>query len=588
MRFWFTYLLICLLFLGSLRAEPLKEFDLFVEKARQDWHTPGVAMAIVQDGKVIFSRGFGYRDLEKKLPVTSRTQFVLASLTKAFTAFVLGTLVDEGKLEWDTPIKTYVPNFQMSDREAAENVSVRDLLRHTTGLPEHDGVWFNSNVSIEEVIARLPHLESNKKFRSAWQYNNAMFGVAGFVAQTISKQSWESLVAERILKPLGMKQTYFSIKETQKREVAYPYEFWEGQVQRIAMRDIRNMIPAGGLNSCLEDVVLWLKMQMNGGRYNNKVLIEPATLNEMHTPQFAMPPLIGMPEVTPVGYGLGWNVLDYEGHPVISHSGYVDGFSNYIAFLPEDNIGIVVLTNVDKNLLAQILTYEACDRLLNLPMHNWHQVKLKQIAMLYEAQKEAKGKRLLLKKQGTTPAHALEDYLGEYEHPAYGTAKVELRDGKLFFVFHDIATSLDHWHYEVFEFARQQKDHYFEGRKVTFLTDLSGDVSAVCAPMEPLVKEIVFRRVASKDLLQGAYLSKFAGQYQFADQKIDILWEGGSLKMMLPGQPKLDLVPLKNNLFQLKQMGGHTLFFGLDDEGKVKEMYIDRPAGNLLVRKKVL
>ena len=581
-------LLVGLLILGSLRAgESLKEFDLFVEKARRDWHTPGVAMAIIQDGKVIFSRGFGYRDLEKKLPVTPRTQFVLASLTKAFTAFVMGTLVDEGTLEWDTPIKTYLSNFQMNDKEAADNISVRDLLRHTTGLPEHDAVWFNSNVTAEDFIARLPHLESNKKFRSAWQYNNAMFGIAGYVAQTISKQSWEMLVSERILKPLGMKQTFFSIEDTLKREVAFPYEFWDGQVQRITMRDIRNMIPAGGLNSCLEDVVLWLKMQMNGGKFNKKTLIQEATLKEMHTPQFAMTPLIGMPEITPVGYGLGWNVLDYQGHSLISHSGYIDGFSNYIAFLPEDNIGIVVLTNADKCLLAQILTYEAFDRLLQLPLHNWHQEKMKQIAQYYEAQKEAKGKRLLLKKQGTTPAHALEDYLGEYEHPAYGTAKIELRDGKLFFIFHEIDSELDHWHYEVFEFARQQKDHYFEGRKVTFLTDLSGEVAAVCAPMEPLVKEIVFRRVASKDLLQGAYLSKFVGQYQSMDQKIEIVWEGGSLKMALPGQ-KVDLVPLKNNLFQLKQLGGHTLFFGLDEEGKVKEMQLDRPSGNLIARKKAL
>src|SRR5436190_14910917 len=219
---------------------PLDGFDAFVSDVLKEWNVPGMAIGIVQSNKTIYAKGFGYRDLKQKLPVTTNTLFAIGSTTKAFTCVVLGTLVDEGKLDWDKPIRNYIPEFRLQDPHATELTTARDLVTHRTGLPRHDLVWYNNtSISRREVVQRLPYLEPNHAFREKFQYNNLMYVVAGHLIETITGQSWEENVRQRIFGPLGITNSNFSVRDSQSNDnFALPYQEQKGIVKRIPFRNI--------------------------------------------------------------------------------------------------------------------------------------------------------------------------------------------------------------------------------------------------------------------------------------------------------------------------------------------------------------
>ena len=272
----------------------LDGFDAVVEKAIKDFKVPGLAIAVVKDGEVIYAKGFGQRDVEKDLPVTPRTLFAIGSCTKAFTTFVMGTLVDEGKLEWDTPVRTYLPGFRMSDPIATESITPRDLVTHRSGLPRHDMVWYNSRLTGKDVVPRLAHFELTEPFRSKFQYNNMMFMVAGYLIETIDGRPWEEAVRERIFQPLGMASSNFSVLDSQKADdFAPPYDEQEGKVRAIPFRDITNVGPAGSINSNVAEMARWVAVHTHGGKLGGKSIISPSVLAELHTPQMTIGPAVG-------------------------------------------------------------------------------------------------------------------------------------------------------------------------------------------------------------------------------------------------------------------------------------------------------
>ena len=201
---------------SAAMAKPnLGDFDDFVNQAIKDWKVPGAAVAVVQGDKVILLKGYGYRDLEKQLPVTPNTLFAIGSITKSFTVSTMGMEMDEGKVDWDKPVRDYLPAFKMYDPVLTEQMMIRDLITHRSGLPRHDMVWYSSDFSREDIIRRLQFLEPNKPLRSTFQYNNLMFMTAGYIAGLLNGKSWEDTVRERIFTPLGMNGTNFSLKDTQ-------------------------------------------------------------------------------------------------------------------------------------------------------------------------------------------------------------------------------------------------------------------------------------------------------------------------------------------------------------------------------------
>jgi CubicO group peptidase (beta-lactamase class C family) len=345
----------------------LDRLRVVVDSLRKVWKVPGVGLGIIKDDKVILSEGFGQRSVKDNLPVTPQTLFAIGSCTKAFTTAALGILVDEGKLEWDKPIKQYLPTFKMYDDFATQRMTVTDLITHRSGLPRHDFMWYNSTFTRKDIFSRLQYLEPNKDFRTDWQYQNIMFMTAGYLLEQVSGGTWESFVRSRIFEPLGMKASNFSVDESQKAsDFAFPYREVKDTVKLIPFRNITTAGPAGSINSNIPEMLEWTRLHLNQGKMGDKQILSAATTIKLHAPAMVMPQSVTSPEILNSAYALGWMTSVYRGHQEVEHGGNIDGFSAEIMMLPQDNIGIVALTNLDGTPLPSIIARYATDVLLNL------------------------------------------------------------------------------------------------------------------------------------------------------------------------------------------------------------------------------
>lgn len=478
----------------------LQGFSAFVEKMRKNYDVPGVALAIVKDGKTVFARGFGYRDVEKKLKVTADTLFAIGSCSKAFTATVLGILVDEGKLEWEKPVSEYLPGFKLQDPIATRLMTTVDLVTHRSGLPRHDYVWYGSQTNREEIFHRLRYLEPSKSFRSTFQYNNLMFMTAGYLAGRIAGTSWEELVSRKIFAPLGMKTSNFSVTDSQKSpDFALPYTRGGKKVVLIPFRNIDSIGPAGSINSSVNEMAHWIILNLNKGKFGDKQVISEANLKKIHTAQMTTDAYFSrFKERFYSTYAMGWGINAYRGSPVIFHTGGIDGFSAYVGFLPRENAGVVILTNDDElgGRLNNVVSLDVYDRILGLEQIPWAQriKKLRREAEKKEAEEKKKKKDERV--PGTKPSHGLAAYAGEYKHPAYGSLVITMENEQLKAKLNDLQYKGGHYHYDIFEFTRV--DPSKRKTKFTFHTGIKGDIIKVSIPFQDGVKDIEFTRVPAK------------------------------------------------------------------------------------------
>ncbi|HKQ06525.1 MAG TPA: serine hydrolase [Blastocatellia bacterium] len=566
--------------------EALKGFDEVVADAMKKLDVPGMAIAIVKYNEVVYAKGFGYRDVEKQLPVTADTLFAIGSSTKAFTTFVLGTLVDEGKLEWDKPVRSYIPSFKLYDPIATERLSVRDLVTHRSGLPRHDLVWYNNyDASRKSLVERLPYLEPSADLREKFQYNNLMFLTAGYLTEVVTGKTWEEAVRERILLPLGMTRTNFSVNDSQKEaDAALPYRLNDKKVERMPFRPITNLGPAGSINSSVNEMSRWVIAHLNGGKYGDKRIANAATVEDMHLAHMTTGATIGRPDVSPADYGMGWFVNTYRGHRRVEHGGNIDGFSANVTLFPQDGLGVVVLTNMNGTPLRDLIVNVLADRLLKIEPVDWIAQAAAVRAASDALQKEGEKKKQVTRVQGTQPAHKLDAYVGEYEHPGYGSLKVTMQDGKLEATFNGIRTPLEHWHYETFS-GLKAADPTFENMKYTFQTDADGYVARVAVPFEAAVKEIVFTKRPDARLYEAEYLKRFSGTYRLPGAPVTISLKGNALSMMIPGQPAYDLVPSLSGDFTLKQAQIVSMHFVADETGKVTAAEIRQPGAVITAKR---
>jgi CubicO group peptidase (beta-lactamase class C family) len=579
---------------AAAKKKSLEGFDSVIDRAIHDFKVPGLAIAVVKDGQVIYARGFGRRDVDKDLPVTPRTLFAIGSCTKAFTTFVMGTLVDAGKLEWDTPVRTYLPGLRMSDPIASESITPRDLVTHRSGLPRHDLFWYNTRRSGQDVFIRLAHFEPSEPLRGKFQYNNMMFMLAGYLVEKIDGRPWADAVRARIFRPIGMDSSNFSVVDSQKADdFARPYDEQEGKVRVIPFRDITSVGPAGSINSSVADMARWIIVHTHGGRIDGKSIISPTVLDELHAPQIPTGQAYGRgephrKEISPGSYALGWATDTYRGHRRVHHGGAIDGFTANTCLFPDDGMGLVVLTNKNGTPLPELITRDASDRLLGLAPIDWLAEGLEKRTKALDAQKEARKKKESVRRPGTHPAHPLEEYAGEYEHPGYGELKVELKDGKLVAVINGIAMTLDHWHYEVFNAPKAENDPALAdlNMKLQFQTNLKGDVDAVAAPLEPSVKPIVFTRRPDRKLSDPDYLKRFEGQYELAGQPATVRLQGNVLVFQQAGGPPVELIPDRNDGFDLKRRAGTSIRFITDPQGRVTEMALNTDDGVFIAKRK--
>lgn len=323
-----------------------------VEKRRGELGIPGMSLVIVKDDQVIYMKGLGYKDLEKKIAVTPDTQFAIGSATKAFTALSVLMSADEGKLSLDDSPRKYLPYFKMKDAETDKNMTVRDLMAHTSGLNRTDLAMITGRLNRQELIQVVGEAQPMAKLREKFFYNNIMFAAAGEVVAQVQKTTWEKFVPERIFKPLGMTNSTMSMKQMQKAKdysFGYDYNFDTKETRTLPFRDIDEVAPAGSINSSARDMAKWITFVMNGGSAGGKRLVSEKGFEEWTKVQNKIAPNGS------VNYGLGWFLRDWKGLKVVEHGGNIDGFNALVAMIPEKKLGFVMLTNVSGSPLGSEL-----------------------------------------------------------------------------------------------------------------------------------------------------------------------------------------------------------------------------------------
>jgi hypothetical protein len=452
-------------------------------------------------------------------------------------------------------------------------------------------MWIGSPFSRKELFDRLRYLEPNKDFRANFQYQNLMFMTAGHLVGQLSGSTWEDFTARRIFEPLGMKDSNFSVEVSKKSaDYALPYSEKKDKIVEIPFRNIDAIGPAGSINSTVLDMANWLLLNLGKGKFGEKQVISEATLALIHTPQVYVDEAIfrlfdNYPEMHPSTYGLGWFVTSYRGHLLIHHGGNIDGFSALVSFLPRDNIGVVVLTNLNGNLMPEVATYYAYDLLLGLDPLPWSkrfkEVMDKLKADAEKAKKEADKDRKL----NTQPSHALEDYTGDYSHPAYGVVTFQKEGDKLKARYNAMDFEVSHYHYDVFD-LKNEEGFGEQTVKATFSLDLKGNVNAVAVQLEPSVKAIVFDRMPEKKMMERSFLEKFIGQYELQGVVFTVQFRGeNTLVVVAPGQPEMELVPYRGTEFNIKNVPGASIEFIVDASGTVGEAKF-KQAGAVLTAKR--
>ncbi|HEX8233654.1 MAG TPA: serine hydrolase [Caulobacteraceae bacterium] len=483
---------------GALAAPP-KGFDARVEALRQSVGAPAVSIAIVEDGKVTLTRAYGVKQLGRPDRADPDTIFQLGSVSKAFTAAALATLVDEGRIKWDDKVIDHLPYFRMYDPWVTREITVRDLLVHRSGLGLGQGDLLflpATTIGRKDAVMRLRHLKPATSFRSAYAYDNVLYMVAGQLIEEVTGQPWETYVRDRLLRPAGM--THAVTSEAERVTVAnraMPHSRMgeiHGSGPQEALDEGNSTLgangnPAGAISASAKDMARWLQVQLNGGRVpdSDKALFSTATRDEMWRGVTPVPisPLPGdLAKLTPQFklYGLGWNVQDYRGRRIIVHGGGVLGGIATVVLMPETNTGIAIMINSQDSKLLSGLQWELIDHYLGQPKADWPAVfdrffteRLENGAAAAAAAKQARP-------ASSKPALPASAYAGEYADPWYGPIAISERNGGLFIDFRQtpgMVGPLEHWARDTFV-ARFTHPHA-EPAYVTFAVDASGKVERI-------------------------------------------------------------------------------------------------------------
>jgi CubicO group peptidase (beta-lactamase class C family) len=493
----------------------LREIDEYAARALQDWRVPGMAMAIVKDDRVIWAQGYGVRELNKPEKVDAETLFAIASNSKAFTAAALAILVDEGKLKWDDPATKHLPGFELYDPYATREITVRDLISHRSGLATFGGdlLWYETTYSRDEVLRRIRHLKPASSFRSRYGYQNVMFLAAGEIVENLTGKTWDEFVRERFFAPLGMKHTNTSITAFKPgANVAAPHNEKGGALHAITYANVDNVGPAASINSCVADLAEWMRLQLGRGSYAGKRIFSAAASWEMWQPNIAIPISEAAAKHNPTRhfqtYGLGWFLSDYHGRKVVSHGGGLDGMISQTALMPEENLGVVVLTNSETP-LASLLVNKVFDVYLGVPKRDWSAEALERAKQAKEAAKAEEAKVEAARVKDTKPSLALEKYAGTYSGALYGDAKVTSEGGKLVLRLApapNFVGDLEHWHYDTFRLTWRESVRYpFPRGTVTFTLNARGEIDKMmidCPNPDFDFKELDFSRAVEAKAAQ--------------------------------------------------------------------------------------
>lgn len=435
-------------------ALDIGKIDSIVEKSRQAFGIPGMSVAIVS-GDDTYIRGYGDKEMGKTDPVTPDTLFAVGSVTKAFTTTAIAMLIDEGKISWDDHPRRHVPEFRLSDPLADANVTLRDLVSHRTGLARHDGLWYNSAWTAQELLERIPYLPLTYSFRSTYQYNNLMYLVAGLAAASAAGTTWDDFVRTRLFNPLGMSRSITSVTHlAEAGDFCTPHEKKEDEIVTVPWCNVDNVAPCGAINSCARDMIKWVRFQLGDGTWNGQQIISHKNLIETHLPQMVVPvdeTSRDLAETTMTSYCLGWNLLIYRDYTLIAHGGSIDGFNAGVSLVPKAGIGVAILSNLCSDWTVYATRNAILDHLLGLPEKNWTE----DILAIHKAGRQteiaAEKARADKRVTGTLPSRDLADYIGTYTDDAYGAAIISLENGAPRLAWNNHTVKLEHFHFDTFD-----------------------------------------------------------------------------------------------------------------------------------------
>jgi CubicO group peptidase (beta-lactamase class C family) len=475
------------------QSTPPPDLDAWVQRSMKTFNVPGMAIAIVKDGKVVVSKGYGVRKLGEPTPVDDATLFGIASNTKAFTAAALGILVDEKKVAWDDPVVKHLPTFEMYDPWVSREIQVRDTLSHRAGLGLGAGdllFWPDTDVTREQVVAAARYLKPATSMRTRYAYNNLMFVVAGEIVAAASGKSYDDFVRERIFTPLGMTSTVISAT-TFKPGVnfAVPHSrgwHFSGELKPIQWTQDSTWAAAAGIKSNVRDLSKWVTVQLDHGQIDaTHRLFSESVSNDMWTPQINLritePQLPALKATKPnfSGYALGWSMRDYRGRKIVSHGGALTGMLSTVQLVPEEKLGIVLLTNQEEGGAMSAIVYHILDHYLGATTTTdwiaaYEQQRKTQLQKAWDAEKKLEAERVTTSR----PSLELAKYAGEYNDPWYGNSTVALEGGKL--VLHMTHTpamigDLQHWQYDTFKAIF--RDPTIPDAFVTFALDHEGKIT---------------------------------------------------------------------------------------------------------------
>ncbi|MCX6134478.1 MAG: serine hydrolase [Ignavibacteriales bacterium] len=485
---------------------PLKGFDAYVQKALQDWGCPGLAIAIVKNDSVVFAKGYGVRQIGGTAAVDEKTIFGIASCSKAFTSASVAILADEKKIRWDDPVTKYLDGFQLYDPYVTREITVRDLLSHRSGLPAFGGdlIWWGSTHSREETLKRIRSVKPATSFRSRYAYQNIMFIAAGQVVSAVAGKPWEEFVRDRFFVPLGMHSSSTSVKALEGiGDIATPHMRVGGKTRAIAWRNLDNGAPAAGINSNVLDMARWIRLQLGHGTFERKQIFSSAVSEEMWSPQTIIasstpePPLPSFLKGRFNAYGLGWSLGEYRSRFFVRHYGEDDGMSSVVGLLPEEKLGVVILTNLHVTSLHTALLYRIFDAFLKARPEDWSALYLK---VRTDAEAKAAAEDTVAEKaraRHSQPSIPLSRYAGKYSNTTYGDATVNEEGGKLVVRLSASPTyigDLEHWQYDTF--LSRWRDPVAEKTLVSFTLNADGDVDEMKLKIADFIDfgEYLFKR----------------------------------------------------------------------------------------------
>lgn len=456
-----------LLLSASATAQQLspRAIDALMLRTLEAWNIPGAAVAVVQNDRVVYAKGYGVKEVGGTEPVTADTLFQIASTTKAFTTTALAMLATEKKLSFDDPVRKHVEYFRLSDVCADANVTLRDVVSHRTGLSRHDELWDDTPLTREEVVRSMAHIGLSRPFRTTYQYQNIMFIAAGEAVARRAGTSWDDFVRARIFQPLQMTRTVISDAEwnaSSDRATGHSYYWKTGRVAPQRPIDTTTIGAGGAIKSSARDMANWIRFQLAGGTFDGKALVDAELLAETKTPHTVIR-MTGLtaeanPETHVMTYGMGWNVQDYRGEQLVAHAGALNGFRTHAVLLPKRNAGFVILINAARGIALFALRNTLADMLTGKPARDWNPYYLAIDRAADERSAKQREERLAKRVKDTAPTRPLADYAGEYEHPAYGTLTVVREGDGLVLQWARIRAPLAHFHYDVFHAEEEAHD----------------------------------------------------------------------------------------------------------------------------------